>query len=194
MAKMFPSSFDLQKPSYAEFLFNDQLQHGLSNAWIVFHSQAWLACVHSDAPKREGECDFLIMHKDHGIMIVEVKGGIAITHDPDQNTWYSTTISHNVHKIIDPYQQARTNKYALLELIRKQSRFYGLNEYHKDVNICCAVCFPEIDHIEGFDVFCQNNKITLLNPHLSNIEKALITILLRILLWKEKEYYWYALI
>src|ERR1700722_2592839 len=53
------------------------LLKGLPASYIVMHSLPWVNPARDDvdAPAREGEADFLILHHQYGLLILEVKGG-----------------------------------------------------------------------------------------------------------------------
>ena len=49
----------------------------LPASYVVMHSLPWVNPARDDidAPAREGEADFLILHRQYGLLILEVKGG-----------------------------------------------------------------------------------------------------------------------
>ena len=53
------------------------MQTQLGAGFLVMHSLPWVFPARDDlaAPAREGEADFLILHRQYGLLIIEVKGG-----------------------------------------------------------------------------------------------------------------------
>jgi nucleoside-triphosphatase THEP1 len=174
MAKMYPPTIDSFLVSEAEVIvfntFNDQL----SDSWTIFHGQKSLSHTSEISPLREVECDFILMHKDHGVMVVEVKGGISIVYDEEYDSWLSTNKKNQENNIKNPYKQVRGNLEALLYSIRGDERFYDLNIHHKLVNFCYCVVFPEVDYVSGYDLFEKHEQVTLLKTDLEHIEKKLV--------------------
>lgn len=89
---------------------------GLSNDYRVFHSYPWLRPNRDLTSEglREGEADFVILHPAKGLLVLEVKGG---TPRLDGRKWY-----RGDKEMKDPFDQARTNRYALLDAIEERSQ------------------------------------------------------------------------
>lgn len=53
------------------------MQAMLPSGYLVMHSLPWVNPARDDvdAPAREGEADFLILHRQYGLLILEAKGG-----------------------------------------------------------------------------------------------------------------------
>ena len=83
----------------------------LSEAFIVMHSLPWLfpSRDDEDAPAREGEADFLVLHRKHGVLVLEVKGGDITLKD---RTWYRH-VGGGLKPIKDPARQARRSLWVL---------------------------------------------------------------------------------
>lgn len=109
----------------AEVRVYDRLAAVLDDNFHVFYSSPWLG-TDSMGNEKDGECDFLIAHPDHGILAIEVKGG-EISYDPTDCQWRSRDAFAFVHKIKDPIAQARAAKHEILQRLsasrRWQSRF-----------------------------------------------------------------------
>ncbi|RMD98508.1 MAG: hypothetical protein D6816_16120, partial [Bacteroidetes bacterium] len=73
--------------------------------------------------EKDGECDFLIAHPEHGILAIEVKGGREISYDPMDCQWRSTDHGGFVHKIKDPVAQARNAKHEILKRLNDSPRW-----------------------------------------------------------------------
>jgi hypothetical protein len=92
------------------------LRDTLSDDYSVFYSVAWLAGP-GNPRTGDGEADFVILHPERGLLILEVKGG-GISRDGPNGQWYTRDRHENYHRIKDPVNQARENKYALLKKLQ----------------------------------------------------------------------------
>lgn len=132
MARMFPERIHIETRSNAERILYRELQSQLPNDYIVFHSVAWLSRdTHSGA--RDGEADFVIAHPTKGLIVLEVKGG-AIRYDGESDRWYSGN-----YAIKDPFEQAKGNKYSLLQKLKDLPYWRS-----RRINIGHAVAFPDV--------------------------------------------------
>lgn len=106
---------------------------GLPGEYVVLHSFPWVRPLRDLAgePLREGEADFVIIHPERGLLVLEVKGG---TPKLRGRTWF-----RGGREMRDPFDQARRNRYALLDAIeeRTQRRVHRGLFTHGDV-----VVFP----------------------------------------------------
>ncbi len=68
------------------------------------------------AAARDGEADFVVAHPRMGLLVLEVKGG-RIGRDGDW--WYSIDREGVRHGIQDPAEQARRNRYHLMDKLRE---------------------------------------------------------------------------
>jgi len=80
----------------------------LPDGWRVFHGVAWQA-LRKGRPG-DGEADFVLLHPDVGLIVVEVKGGNIRLVD---GVWYTGDRAGTEHRV-DPFEQATTSKRALL--------------------------------------------------------------------------------
>lgn len=176
MANMYPTTIDSFTASEAEVIVFNALKEQLSDAWTIFYGLISLSNTTNLSPLREVECDFIMMHRDYGIMVIEVKGGISIEYNDDYGSWSSMNKGNQINEIKNPYKQARSNLEALLNTIRGDDRFYDLNLYDKTMNFCYCVIFPEVDYVKGYDLFEKQEQITLLRQSLNKIEKELVRI------------------
>lgn len=107
----------------AETRVYDRLAEVLDDSFHVFYSSPWLGTDRLGNEK-DGECDFLIAHPEHGILAIEVKGGKEISFDPRDSQWRSTDHRGFVHKIKDPVAQARSAKHEILKRLTESSRWH----------------------------------------------------------------------
>ena len=140
MAKMYPAPLPdsiLQDARRAAEVrtyeaFRDQLGKG----WVVFYSCAWLGRPGPGAAARDGEIDFIVAHPERGALLIEVKGG-GIRYDPDRGKWFSLDRAGQEHPI-DPFNQLRASKAALVEKFRSLPRWK-----ERWVSLGHAVAFPD---------------------------------------------------
>ena len=138
---MYPSRPRPDTKSAAEVTLHLQFARQLPDDYVVFHSISWVL----RDPKggaRDGETDFVIVHPERGILLVEVKGG-NIRIDGQTSEWFS-----NAFPIKNPFDQARTNKYSLRDKLR-ETPFWR----DRFVSVGHAVAFPDlaVKHNLGLD-------------------------------------------
>lgn len=104
----------------------------LSDDWHVFHHVRWQS-VRAGRPG-DGEADFVLVHRAHGIVVVEVKGGRIEVVD---GRWYATDRENVRHVIKDPYEQAVVSKHALLTFLKP------LLPHGRVPPLCHLVVFPD---------------------------------------------------
>ncbi|MGO8546123.1 NERD domain-containing protein [Rhizobium ruizarguesonis] len=83
----------------------------LGPGYIIMHSLPWVFPARDDidAPAREGEADFLVLHRQYGLLILEVKGGEIALKGRTWVRWVKSTPT----EIKDPVKQARRSLWAL---------------------------------------------------------------------------------
>ena len=106
---------------------------------LVVFSMPWIR-VGAYGQPRDGETDFVIFSQHHGMLTIEVKGG-GVEFEPESGTWASVDRHHKRHRIKDPFEQAKREKYALRDFLREQAawRKLGLRP-----TIGHAVLFPDL--------------------------------------------------
>lgn len=106
----------------------------LSDDYYVFHS---FQMVQIKPQKNyDSEADFLIFHPQKGILVIEAKAGFV---QYSQGAWRYK--DGTIMKQDGPFNQAKNNKYKIIELLREKDQHFNL------VNKCGffhAVCFPSI--------------------------------------------------
>ncbi len=132
MAKMIPMEFKC-----GEYLCESErevfeiLKEGLSDEWVVIYSLRWITDDEVFLNKSNGECDFILIHRDYGVMILEVKGGIISCINGE---WTSISANNIKSNIQDPEKQANSAKYNLMARFRRS----GVSPY-----VTTAVWFPD---------------------------------------------------
>ena len=107
-------------PSSAEAKFYRACRSLPSN-WLVLFSVPWVGTTYSGR-KYDGEADFVIFAPSYGMLVIEVKGG-RVESDPVTGSWTSIDRSEKRHVIKNPYEQAKKEKYALLDICLQNNIF-----------------------------------------------------------------------
>ena len=103
-------------PSQAEARFYRACRDQLPNDVLVIHSATW-AYRDKLHQLREGEADFTLAFPTAGLLTVEVKGG-GIAVDARSGAWTSIDRFGAAHAIKDPFRQAQSEKFAILDQIK----------------------------------------------------------------------------
>lgn len=168
---MFPERAPEDKP-FGERTVHEQLRLGLDDQFTVFYSVAW----HGRGQHADGEADFLVAHPSLGLLVIEVKGGSEITFDAASGEWY--TLSKGERKRIkDPFEQAKGNKYALLDEITADVRWPA----RRTCQIGYAVIFP--DAVPAENVLARAKaEITFDRRHMSDLASRIVSCMVH---WRE---------
>lgn len=121
----------------AEVRVFDALEGALPAGWQVFYSRPWLGLTRTGG-ERDGECDFVLVHPDRGVLTIEVKGG-GITFDPRSDRWTSEDANRRIHNIKNPVAQAMRAKHAILAKAGEQR-----NWPRQFVRFRHGVVFPDV--------------------------------------------------
>src|SRR5271157_1660822 len=70
----------------AEVRLYDLLDRSLPSGWTVFYDVAWMCRRLDDDSLRDGQTDFVLAHALHGVLVLEVKGGV-IGFDGERQQW-----------------------------------------------------------------------------------------------------------
>ena len=136
MAKMIPKSFDRTGGgTTAEGMLFDAIKTGLGNDWQVFSSLQLLTA----ATAGEGECDFVLVHPNHGLFVIECKGsGVRRNRD---GQWQRRQFGRWVNTK-NPMTQAQDNiKDLRRKLIDRMAPYFPNTRYFPFVT-GHAVAFP----------------------------------------------------
>ena len=108
MARFYPPRPDPDTPRSE--LDTWRALESLPHSWRVFHSVAW------QVPKQrrvfDGEADFVLLHPKHGMVVLEVKGGLLDVRD---GVWHQRNVSGGPwHELTrSPFDQAKGAMYDL---------------------------------------------------------------------------------
>jgi DNA replication protein DnaC len=156
MARMIPEKLSSTTRSNAEKTLFHIFEKHLSADYVVFHGIWWQDIKYI---VQDREADFLIIHPDRGILILEAKGG-QIAYDRLNMAWYQN--QHKMKK--SPFEQAREIKYKFLDFLSKHDEFKN-----KDFCIGQCVAFPDMDEVVNNLPSEAPQEILLLRPKLENI-------------------------
>lgn len=145
MARLIPKIDPSLIQNSGERIVAQALVEQLPSNCLIYHSFPWLRPQRHEKNNvpylQPGEADFVIVHPDLGILVLEVKGG-GIEYDPISGEWVRTdTWSGRQSVIQDPFLQAERNKYALLDRIQEHELFRGSGA--PSYTIGHAVVFPD---------------------------------------------------
>ena len=144
MARMYPLLTESQLrdlPSQAEAIVYRCLRDALDNSYLVLHGKPFIA-PRKDGSHIDGEADFIIFSAKHGLLIIEVKGG-GVSYDPETG-WRSIDRFGNSHVIKSPVEQAKNQKYTILDQLKSNQMWAKLN---KRITFGHAVLFPDLKSI-----------------------------------------------
>ena len=115
MAKIYPEhlpeSITNDPKRKAEIIVYDTLA-AMDARFVVFYSVSWQA--RKDGTAQDGEADFVVMHPDYGVLILEVKGG-RIEYEASNEKWFTIDRNDNRFEIKDPVEQAKRSHHTLFD-------------------------------------------------------------------------------
>ncbi len=119
----------------AEQRVHDALRAALPAEYRLYPNVRWILKRDARAPARDGETDLVIVHPEHGLLIIETKGG-RIRRD-GQGRWWS-----GEHAITPaPFEQAETSKRAIAGYLTSLPDWPG---HRDDLRAGHAVAFPDV--------------------------------------------------
>lgn len=135
MARIYDGGGAGKTESQAELDLKVLFEQKLDPSYTVIHSVPWIA-RDPKARKAKGEVDFVIAHPQHGVLLLEVKGGQIRV---ERNQWY-TRNRFGVEKPLDedPFMQADLNLYPIRDWLTasEHTRRFEYPVFH-------AVAFPD---------------------------------------------------
>lgn len=166
MSKIYPKFVDDFHGSYGEEQIFKSLKT-LNDSWTIFHSINWQK-RNINGKISWGEADFVIMNKNYGILVVEVKSGGITFKDGE---WYQTRLDNNeTNKMKNPFSQANRSKYKFRELFENR---FGFSE---KIFVEKIVWFPSVtdDELSNIQLPQEYDKRLILTSNsLSNPEKSI---------------------
>lgn len=140
MAKMVPTKMPENRPKSERKMFRI-LQEGLPENFTIFYSLVHNFFREEDSLE-EGELDFLIIHREHGFLAIEVKGGEDIRYLPKRKKWLSKPRGGREQEISDPFKQVTRNIHNLVDEIAKRGIVEGVGRAFP-FPFGFAVAFPD---------------------------------------------------
>lgn len=120
MARLIPSIDVGSISNSGERIVAQALVEQLPSACLVYHSYPWLRLTRSDFARKgflqPGEADFIIVHPELGLLVLEVKGG-TIEYEPASHRFFRDLGSGRQEQIQNPFDQAARNLYSLRDAI-----------------------------------------------------------------------------
>ena len=168
MARMIPDVDPSQIEHASEEPVYIALRDQLENDFIVLHSYPWLRPWRDEGALVEGEADFVILHPQHGMLVLEVKGGKTIRFDGHR---WTRGAQDGPRQFQDPFRQAAKNMHALLSIIAERS---GQRVRKDDLVYGYAVVFPDVDY-EGSPPPHADRALVISRRHLPFIKQAVMT-------------------
>jgi len=103
--------------------------------WFVYRNVRWQwrkgGSINN--PMKEGEVDFLLVHKDLGVVLIEVKGGKGWRYNATKDIWTIKT-PNGTEVAPGPYNQLSRNAAGLINRIRYESNKLGFKNFRPRVN------------------------------------------------------------
>ena len=168
MARMIPDIDPSQLEHTSEEPVYSALRDQLGDDFVVLHSYPWLRPWRGEGALAEGEADFVILHPEKGLLVLEVKGGDTIRHDGHR--WIRDTAQGAV-EFQDPFRQAQRNMHALLDIVKERS---GGRVTKNGFVHGYAVVFPHMDY-DGTPPSHADGAIIISRRHLAFFEQAIST-------------------
>lgn len=119
----------------AECATYEALRDQLDDRWSVFAWVGWVLKRRGDGAAK-GEADFVLAHPEHGVVVLEVKGGVLRV---ENGRWSSESMHGAVHELDrSPAAQAQHNRHHIESKLREHPRWPG-----DGVPFGYAVVFPD---------------------------------------------------
>lgn len=107
----------------------------LSDEWVVLHHVSWQS--ERRGKQGDGEADFVVIHPQLGMLVIEVKGGGI---DVQKGRWFTTNRHGSRHQIKNPYEQAIASKHALVGWLKDRN-------FDQKLRLGHAVAFPHMQSL-----------------------------------------------
>lgn len=117
MARMIPAHPRAEASRRSKAIF-EALRTDLSDQWTVIQGAAWVGRVNREGTLHDGQVDWLLAHRDYGILALNlVEGGLIF--DPSAQSWTVPGPDGVPRRIGDPYALARSSSAALVAKLRE---------------------------------------------------------------------------
>jgi hypothetical protein len=120
----------------AERLVAERVRAALpTDAFHLYPNAEWLGSMRDGGPPRDGEADLVIVHADHGILVLEVKSGIP-SRDQAGRWWIG---GRELDR--DPFTQAKQSKHQLVRKLAEMADWPPRTEPRAGH----AIALPDVD-------------------------------------------------
>ena len=153
-----PSNPNLKGESIVYYLLSK-----LEDDFYIFQDRYWIF-KNKEGCRSEKETDFLLVHPQKGLLIIEVKGGSNFSYDGIHDQWKSGNFSYQ-----NPYIKQLANSKKLPVFLKE--KIPGLK--NKWLNCGYAICFPHIDTLTGELAPFMEREVTLLKNDLQNLKEKI---------------------
>ena len=118
MARLIPSIQPEEIGNRGEQFMARYLVDQLPDEVEVFHSFSWQRRDERDRPQ-EGECDFILVDPQRGMVGIEVKGG-QIEYDPEAGLWWRQKKGGSREALNrNPFDQVNRSMHTIRQLLEK---------------------------------------------------------------------------
>lgn len=122
MARMYPGTLPehvLKNPKLSsEIRVYNTIRDRLSADYRCYYSRSWHQ-ADGDGGEFDGEADFIVAHRENGLLFLEVKGGRVSCRESD-NQWLTTDRDDFTFKITSPVSQAMKSKHHFLKRLKER--------------------------------------------------------------------------
>ncbi len=145
MARMYPQWLPASGKSNAERKLFTVVQNHLPDEYTILWSIDWtiLRPAAYGGGAQEGEVDFLVVHPEKGILILEVKGG-GVGYDGTRHEWYTINASNERKPLHDPFDQARNSAHTLRRELTQSIPLTWLQNACRQSIFGYAIVVPDI--------------------------------------------------
>ena len=120
----------------AEHVVAERLRAALpSPEFRLYPNAEWLGPMREGGPARDGEADLVVVHEEHGILVLEVKSGTP-SRDSQGRWWIG---GHQLDR--DPFDQARDSKHQLVRKLEALPDWPPRTQPHAGH----AIALPDVD-------------------------------------------------
>ena len=135
----------------------------------IYHSFRWLAET-DRGTLQEGECDFVVLDPDNGMLFIEVKGG-QLLYNQDQDVWERITERGGRYALKkSPFDQCSRNMYNLLERVGQERPFLGQKKL--PFTFGYAVAFPHSRYAGGLPMGIHRD-LLLDDPKCEDLKRSI---------------------
>lgn len=137
----------------------------LPDPYVAYYSVSWIDRIPRGVAQ-DAEADFVVIHPEKGILIIEAKGG-GIARDSSTGDWLTINHKGERHKIRNPAEQAVSRKHGLVRQLKY------LPDWTQTAFISHAIAFPDLQERETSLTPDLPKEIVLFGPDLKYLEEKL---------------------